>query len=284
MLRRHPPHERPRPHRRTVQAAASLRLAELCAAIEAATGWRVDVRPTRGRPGVSEPRAPRFHLVLDGPAANDARTPRSEAQRLVEAVNGITAGASRDETDGVLSNAASANGSGGGAIREDLRAARQGKPVRVPRATLQAASFADLLRAGATSLNVEAAGFYVLEDRAKTLRLAAQVGLPPSPAGPQARPLSEAAGDLEALVGHAVVLENDLQWNAWNPPEMFRSAVCVPAATPRAVHGTAWFFHDEPRTFHDRDLLAAEQTAARLAAKWELCGRPGVGDPATGTV
>ena len=90
---------------------------------------------------------------------------------------------------------------------------------------------------------------YLLDDATKQLKLRSCWGLPKSRFLDPPRPLRGAAADLEALVGHAVVLEDTSFLPHWKVPEEFRSAVCVPISSPTFPFGTLWMFCDQPRDF-----------------------------------
>ena len=126
-----------------------------------------------------------------------------------------------------------------------------------------------VLKAGAMSVQCNAAALYLLDDATSELKLRACWGLPISRLMDPARPLRGAVADLEALIGHAVVLEDVSRLPHWKPPEQFASAVCVPVASPSTPLGTAWFFCDETRTFSDTETQILEVIAGRLAADLE---------------
>lgn len=126
-----------------------------------------------------------------------------------------------------------------------------------------------VLRTGAEAVDCQAAAVYMLDDGTKNLKLRACWGLPHSRFVAAARPLRSAATDLEALVGHAVVLEDSTSLPAWQIPEEFRSAVCVPISSPTVPFGTLWVFCDRPRTFSDHDTNLIEIVAGRISADLE---------------
>jgi phosphoserine phosphatase RsbU/P len=84
-----------------------------------------------------------------------------------------------------------------------------------------------------------------------------------------ARPLQGAVADLEALLGHAVVLSDDTLLATWNVPEDFPAAVCVPVATSTTLLGTLWVYSKEKRDFNDRETNVLEVVAGRLATELE---------------
>jgi serine phosphatase RsbU (regulator of sigma subunit) len=75
--------------------------------------------------------------------------------------------------------------------------------------------------------------------------------------------------DLEALLGHAVVLENTAIMPGWNAPEDFAAAVCVPISSPTSILGTLWVFCDETRDFTDRETNLVEIVAGKIASDLE---------------
>jgi serine phosphatase RsbU (regulator of sigma subunit) len=75
--------------------------------------------------------------------------------------------------------------------------------------------------------------------------------------------------DLEALTGHAVVLEDSTLFEHWNVPEAYGSAVCVPVSSPDTLLGTLWLFASEAREYDDRETQLLEIIAGRLAAELE---------------
>lgn len=126
-----------------------------------------------------------------------------------------------------------------------------------------------VLRGGAENLGCQAAALYLLDEATSELKLRAAWNLPHSrfTAGP--RPLAGANCDLEALCGHAVVLEDAELFEHWQVPEICEAAVCVPVSSPTMPLGTLWFFSFAPRTFSDPQVSMAEVVAGRLAADLE---------------
>ena len=137
--------------------------------------------------------------------------------------------------------------------------------------TLQA-----VLRAGAEAVECQAAAAYLLDDATSHLKLRAAWGeIPWERLLEVGRPLQGSAADLEALVGHAVVIEDTAMLKHWRLPEeeQFASAICVPIASPSAPLGTLWMFSREPRGFDAVASNVVEITAGRVAAeldRWVL--------------
>jgi phosphoserine phosphatase RsbU/P len=132
-----------------------------------------------------------------------------------------------------------------------------------------AARLEAVLRAGAESVGCHAAGLYLLDEATTKLKLRCSYGLPPDRLAAPPRPLKGAIADLEALLGHAVVLDENNLMQTWNVPEDFPSAVCVPISTPTTLLGTLWVFCNENRDFNESETSILELVAGRLAADLE---------------
>ena len=126
-----------------------------------------------------------------------------------------------------------------------------------------------VLRGGAEAVGCQAAALYLLDEATTTLKLRASWGLPRERLAEPSRPLRGALADLEAMLGHAVVLEDTGLFQQWNPPEDFPAAACVPVATPTTILGTLWFFCNSRRDFNDRETNILEVIAGRLASELE---------------
>lgn len=126
------------------------------------------------------------------------------------------------------------------------------------------------LRAAAQAVDAEAAGLYLLDAGTTELKLRSCWGLPKTRLTEPPRSLKAAVGDLEALSGHAVVLDNPRLFDAWNVPERSCAhAVCIPVTSPTAPLGTLWVFGGQPRTIDDRDTQLLEIVAGRVSAELE---------------
>ena len=124
-----------------------------------------------------------------------------------------------------------------------------------------------ILKGGAKALGCQSAALYMLDDATTQLKLRASWGLPKKRLLAPARPLRGAAGDLEALVGHAVVMKDTSQLPHWRVPEDCASAICVPVSSPTEPLGTLWYFCDEGREFSEDQTNLAEIIAGRVAAE-----------------
>jgi serine phosphatase RsbU (regulator of sigma subunit) len=126
-----------------------------------------------------------------------------------------------------------------------------------------------VLKAGAQAVGCQAAAVYLLDDATRKLKLRACWGLPKSRFVEPPRPLRGAAADLEALVGHAVIVRDTGLLPNWQIPEEFQSAVCVPVSSPTTPFGTLWTFCDHGRDFSVDESNLIEIVAGRIAADLE---------------
>ncbi|MDA7951970.1 MAG: SpoIIE family protein phosphatase [Pirellulaceae bacterium] len=111
-----------------------------------------------------------------------------------------------------------------------------------------------------------AAAIYLLDDATTELTLFSNVGLPVQSTLFPSRPLKEALADLEAMLGHAVVLDQIHQLPKWNCPEKdFYSACCLPILSKDNILGTIWFFDDVLHDYTPDETNLAEIYAARIA-------------------
>jgi hypothetical protein len=226
------------------------RLETLNRAFALATGWQLDdaaaARSATSGPSQAGSRAS---------AERTTRLPLEQAASLAEALAGLAADLHR--TEQVLCQ------------REAELAAAV--PVVRPRGegNQLAQRLEAILRAGAESIGCIAAGLYLLDEGTTSLSLRASWNLPVDRHTDSPRPLASAVGDLEALCGHAVAVEDSTSDTSWNPPESFPALLCVPVASARIPLGTLWLFANGPRTFSDPDVNVAELLAGRLAAELE---------------
>ncbi len=114
-------------------------------------------------------------------------------------------------------------------------------------------------------LPFDLADFFLLDDRTAELRVAASTAS--SKARP--RPIEAASGDLTAMAGEAVVLEGRELMPEYDVPRRCGSAVCVPVASDRTIHGTLWLYGKQPRAITDPELQLVEIIAGRLAVEVE---------------
>lgn len=126
-----------------------------------------------------------------------------------------------------------------------------------------------VIKSGAEAVGGQAAGLYLLDEQTSHLKLRAAWNLPQERLLSEPRPLRGAVADLEALVGHAVVLEDTSLLPHWRCPEPFPSAVCVPVSSPTTPLGTLWVFSEKGRDFSPHETNLIEIIAGRLAADLE---------------
>ena len=126
-----------------------------------------------------------------------------------------------------------------------------------------------VLQAGAESLDCQAAALYLLDEATTELKIRSSWGLPFDRLTAPARQLRGAVADLEALLGHAVVLQDAEIMRRWKVPEDFATTVCVPVSTPTTLLGTLWIYCEKSRDFNDRETNLLEVVAGRVAADLE---------------
>jgi|GEM_PF-448044 len=126
-----------------------------------------------------------------------------------------------------------------------------------------------ILKGGAEAVGAQAAALYLLDDATTELKLRGCWGLPFDRLTAPARPLRGALGDLEALLGHAVVLDDPQAMRHWRAPEDFPAAVCVPVSTATNLLGTLWVFCDKTRDFSQAQTNILEIVAGRVAVELE---------------
>ncbi len=132
-----------------------------------------------------------------------------------------------------------------------------------------AARLEAVLQSAAEAVGGDAVALYLLDEATTELKLRCCWGLPFDRFTAPARPLQGALADLEALLGHAVVLDDERTLRMWGVPEDFPTAVCVPVSTPTTLLGTMWLFCGKRRNFNDRDTNILEIIAGRVASDLE---------------
>ncbi len=126
-----------------------------------------------------------------------------------------------------------------------------------------------VLKAGAEAVGCQAAALYLLDEATTELKLRSSWGLPFDRLAAPARPLRGAIAELEAMLGHVVVLNDPETMPYWKPPEDFPTAVCVPVSTPTVLLGTFWVYANEKCDLDDQQTNILEVVAGRLAADLE---------------
>ncbi len=151
------------------------------------------------------------------------------------------------------------------------RMATQQSPAAAARCTSsQTQRLCAAMNGALAALNLDGAAVYMLDDATTELRMRAACGIEAPQWNMPPRPLAGAVADLEAMCGHAVVLEDDTLHESWRVPESCGSAVCVPLATHLTILGTFWLFCNTPRKFTDVETNLIEIVAGRLAYELEL--------------
>lgn len=241
-------------------------LSGLCRAFESATGWRLAVEPKsllqssreqvwaapleNGRATIGQ-----LCLSRTDSAKDAAPIDTASASRLAAAIGDLVNG--RLATETALWQ------------REAELASCVPVVTKADEAAQLAARLEAVLKAGADAIGCQAAGLYLLDADTTQLKLRSVWGLPHGRLLQSPRLLSAAMADLEALSGHAVVLEKAALAEVWSLPEPFPAAVCVPVSTPTVPLGTLWLFSDAERPFSDAEVNLAEVIAGRLAIELE---------------
>lgn len=127
----------------------------------------------------------------------------------------------------------------------------------------------NILKEGAAILCCNASAFYTLDAQSNTLKLRSCWGLPEERLLEPPIMLHDSLADLEAVLGQAVILNDDYLFETWGAHEDFASAVCVPVMSPMSILGTLWFYCNKKRNFSDYDQRLMELITGRLAAELE---------------
>lgn len=246
------------------QAADNDVLTSLGSAFETATGWRLNYDGGRDGPGAAarpvmlarQPVIPNdVPLVVESPIAVKYRVERDRATALAEMIGRLVEEL-LDTRD---------------ALRHREAELAAGIPVVLQPSGSQhlAERLEAVLRGGAEMVGCQAAALYMLDDATSNLKLRACWGLPKSRLADPPRPLRGAMSDLEALVGHAVALEDASILPHWKVPEDFPAALCVPVSSANTPLGTLWFFCGQTREFTNEQTHLAEIIAGRLVSDLE---------------
>ena len=140
-----------------------------------------------------------------------------------------------------------------------------------------AAAFGSRVAGGAEAVGGDAIALYLLDEATTELKLRSSWGLPFDRLAAPARPLKGAVADLEAMLGHAVVLDDPNTTRVWNVPEEFPAAVCVPVSTPTTLLGTLWVYQQRKTRFQrPRNESSRKSSPAGSPRTWNArccCGR-----------
>jgi phosphoserine phosphatase RsbU/P len=248
-------------------SAAPPKLGPLCDAFQRATGW--ELRHEQSPGGLGEVWSTTIdgcgqssgRLVLASPIHDEKKNGRagqaqlSQVRPLALTIGGLLSEINQLKNAVWQREAELAAG-------VPVSAAREGEPHLADR--LEA-----ILKGGAEAVGCCAAGLYLLDEATTELKLRACWGLPEERLMASARPLRGAIADLEALIGHAVVLDDTSLLPHWRCPERFPAAVCVPVSSPSIQLGTLWVFSDQSREFTPEQTNLLEIIAGRLAVELE---------------
>jgi len=124
-----------------------------------------------------------------------------------------------------------------------------------------------ILKGGAQAIGCQAAAVYMLDEATTELKMRSQWGLPDGRLLEPARPLRGSVADLEALIGHAVAIDDAHLLPHWKVPEPYVAAICVPVSSPTEPLGTLWMFADRVTDFTDEQTNLAEIIAGRVSAE-----------------
>lgn len=245
--------------------------AELAAAFEGATGWRLAweaqkperkkakskaAKPARATLGI---KAVRSRKASGSRATSAAGLPpaiaRPSAMRLAQSIDRVLRELEEAQTtlwqqDAELATAIPVRAETDGSTKLALR--------------IEAA-----LQAAAEAIGCHAAAVYLLDEGTSELKLRAAWNLPKVRHTAPPRPLRGALADLEALAGHVVTIDNTAAMPQWRTPEPFPAACCVPLASPTQLLGTVWVFGRKHRDFSHEQTNVVELAAQRIAADLE---------------
>lgn len=125
------------------------------------------------------------------------------------------------------------------------------------------------LSGAAQAAGCQSAALYLLDESTTHLKTRSVWRLPRLRLLAPPRELAGANSDLEALLGHAIVVEDAAEQDGWYLPEEAASAVCVPVSSATIPLGTLWVFCERPREFSDAEVNMVEIVAGRVAAELE---------------
>lgn len=244
----------------------------VCRAYERATGWRMQYVPGLNssenstlmwtapvNPGVgTSPGHIRVFSTFDQAGGTTPRVPFELASPLAEAVGGLW---------GELLSTRHALWQRESELAVAVPVSVQPREDQTPSL---GSRLEGVLRGGAEAIGCQAAGLYLLDPATTELKLRSAWGLSRKRLAEPARPLRGSLADLEALMGHAVVLTDDRLHEYWKVPEPgFVSCVCVPVSSATMPLGTLWAFCREERDFTDVQTNLWEVVAGRIAADLE---------------
>lgn len=139
-----------------------------------------------------------------------------------------------------------------------------GVSIRHDEAEVLCSRLSESLHRAAIQTNSDAAAVYLLDEATSELKMRSCWGLPTSALAKPPRELRGSLGDLEALLGNAVLLENTRLAPEWQCPEDFAAALCVPIGSPTMPHGTLWLWSQHVRDFSTADIDAAKAASDKI--------------------
>lgn len=238
---------------------------ELASGFAALTGWKLSYRETAEskvrREGVGCRNLPIQARIAIDDLADDAITgavrasQRDRCERVIDGINAILRELDRCREDIWRKNAELAAGI---PVTDDGSAAEK-----------LALLLNSLLTSAVDAAGAKRAALYLLDDGTQNLNLRTKVGFPARCELATSRDLSRAKADLEALLGHAVVIEDSSRFTSWDIPAECGSALCLPISSATNLLGTFWLFDEEARQFGGPDVNVVEIIAGRIAAELE---------------
>jgi len=145
----------------------------------------------------------------------------------------------------------------------------QAAAIDLPPIQRQGESLLLLLKESAKLTDFCAASLYLLDSQKKMLKLRSCWGLPEERLLDPPKPLHESIADVEAILGQAVVINEDYLMETWKTPENFPMAVCLPVMSQQSIWGTLWLFSDQRRDCTDHELSLMDYVSGRVSAELE---------------
>lgn len=239
--------------------------ANLASGFAALTGWTLKYRETPEsrvrREGIGCRHLPiQARIAIDDLSEETIRgatraSQREKCERVIDGINSILEELDRTRDEVWRKNAELATGI---PVTDDGSAAEK-----------LAVLLNSLLTSAIDITGAKRAALYVLDDGTQNLNLRTHVGFGQNQIPATSRDLSRAKADLEALMGHAVVLEDSTRFVNWDIPSDCGSALCLPISSANNLLGTLWVMDQKPRDFTGAETNMVEIIAGRVAAELE---------------
>ncbi len=239
--------------------------AELSQSFAALTGWKLCYRETSAsrirREGIGCRNLPlQARIAIDDLTDEAIRgatraSHREKCDRLIGGINSILEELDRSREEVWRQNAELATGI---PVTDDGSASEK-----------LAVLLNSLLTSAVDVTGAKQAALYLLDDGTQNLNLRTKVGFGQNQVPANSRDLSRAKADLEALMGHAVVIEDSSRFTSWDIPAECGSALCVPISSSNNLLGTFWIFDQKPRDFTGAEANMIEIIAGRIASELE---------------